>query len=135
MVRTTKPGGRIVLVDPVWTDLNIINADNSSDKMPQAIINKKPNVKHPNAANLTAEWMKAAGAQNVETHDVQLKTSVYSRINLAVGLERKLDELVDENEISRIEADDYITGLKRRLENGAYMLFPYRFVVGEAPQL
>lgn len=134
MVRATKAGGRIVIVDPVWFDLNIVNADIAPDELETIVFWGSNPVKNPDAAKLTRFWLNAAGAQKIETHDVVLKTSTYERANLATGMERQLAAMLKAKAIDGEVHDSHIAKVSSAMRSGrAYMEFPYRVTVGHAP--
>jgi SAM-dependent methyltransferase len=98
MVRVTRPGGTIILVEPDWGSVLLdAGAETTADRVARAV---EQRIRHPHVGRKLRRWMAIAGMYDISV-------DIEAHVVADFGLARRM-LLIDEtiNELARAGADD-----------------------------
>ena len=118
MIRVTKPGGRVGVLDPDWDTLLV---DAFNDHVTRRILAYS----HDRQANPTAgrrlySLFHMAGLQNIEVLPATIPILSFSLAEPILGLHEAVDKAIEKHVITMEEGDKWLRELEERDRNGQF---------------
>ena len=127
MIRVTKSGGTIAIVDPDWDSL-MITSDNKS--ITRKVVSKDSDLKLNGSMGIKLVPMfKKHNLKDIEAEPYVIQTDNFNLASLYLDLERAVKSLASENKITNEEATSWVNELKEKDKRGLFYCAMVVFIV------
>jgi ubiquinone/menaquinone biosynthesis C-methylase UbiE len=118
MIRVTRPGGRIGVLDPDWGTVTVDSSNQSTTR--QILTNLSQQNANPFAGRQLFAMFHKAGLQNVELLPVTIPIVGFDLADTVLGLSGAADAAIKNQLINKGEGDKWILELKQRDREGHF---------------